>query len=118
MWHLQVLCINYQHSVQQYTRCRISEIVKNVEEFIVELAARQYWYKTDGDNVKMLAACKYSNKRDTASLVAEIKKLKSSGKYKEVKSGSFVNGRNIYHFLQEEGKAKEEFIAAMRMEEP
>ena len=25
---------------------------KNVEEFIAQLAARQYWYKADGDNVK------------------------------------------------------------------
>ena len=52
VWHLQVSCMNFQHSVQQYTRHGISEIVKNVEELIDELAARQYWYKIDGDNVK------------------------------------------------------------------
>ena len=52
VWHLHVACRNLQHSVQQYTRRGISEIVKNVEEFIAQLAARQYWYKADGDNVK------------------------------------------------------------------
>ena len=61
---------------------------------------------------------KNSNKRDTASLVAEIKKLGTLGKYKEVESGSFINGRNIDQFLQEERKTKEEFIASVRMDEP
>ena len=61
---------------------------------------------------------KNSNKRDTASLVAEIKKLGTLGKHKEVESGSFINGRNIDQFLQEEQKKKENFIAAARMEEP
>ena len=61
---------------------------------------------------------KNSNKRDTASLVSEIKKLGPLGKYKEVESGSFINGRNIDQFLQEERKTKEEFIASVRMEEP
>ena len=61
---------------------------------------------------------KNSNKRDTASLVAEIKKLGTLVKYKEIESRSFTNGRNIDQFLQEERKIKEEFIASVRMDEP
>ena len=61
---------------------------------------------------------KNSNKRDTASLMVEIKKLGTLGKYKEVEYASFINGRNIDQFWHEEQKTKEEFIASVRMEEP
>ena len=50
--------------------------------------------------------------------MAEIKKLGTLVKYKEIESRSFTNGRNIDQFLQEEQKTKEEFTPAARMEEP
>ena len=119
MWHLQVVCRNFQQSVQQYTRRGISDIFASVEEFIAELNAeldaRKYWYKTDEDC--LLLARNY-DKRDISSLVTEIKNLENLNKYKELEPGSFIRHRIIDQFLQEESKTKKEFMAAVRMEEP
>ena len=80
VWHLNVVCRNFQQSVQQYARRGISEISRSIEEFIgelnAELDARKYWYKTDEDSAKncLLLAENYDN-RDMSPLVAEMKNL-------------------------------------------
>ena len=116
---MQVMCRNFQQSVQQYTRRCISDILASVEKFIAELNAeldaRKYWYKTHEDG--LLLARNY-DKRDISSLVTEIKNLENLNKYKELEPGSFIRHRIIDQFLQEESKTKQEFMAAVRMEEP
>ena len=123
VWHLQVVCRNFQQSIQQYTRRGISDIFRSVERFIAELNAeldaRKFWCMTDEDDTKTcLLLTKNYDKRDMSSLVEEMKNLERLREFKELEPGSFVSHRNIDQFLKEEGKTKKELMAAVRMEEP